>query len=169
MQFEFLSSSSSETEQLGLAIGSNLKGGEVIELISDLGGGKTTFTKGLALGAGSEDLVASPSFTISYLYSCKNFNIHHFDFYRLTDPGVVKLSIAEAIELGQDVIVIEWGDIVSDALPENKITIKLSSTAADSESRKIEISAPAGFEYLIESLPFRGGIEGGADTSEDLK
>lgn len=152
MQFEFLSSSSSETEQLGLAIGSNLKGGEVIELISDLGGGKTTFTKGLVLGAGSEDLVASPSFTISYLYSCKNFNIHHFDFYRLSDPGVVKLSIAEAIELGQDVIVVEWGDIISDALPENKITIKLSSTAADSKSRKIEISVPHSFEYLLKDL-----------------
>lgn len=169
MLFEFLSNSSSETERLGRAIGAKLKGGEVIELISDLGGGKTTFTKGLALGAGSEDLVSSPSFTISYLYSCKNFNIHHFDFYRLTDPGVVKLSVAEAIELSQDVIVVEWGNIISDVLPENKITIKLSSIAADSESRKIEISVPHSFEYLINSLPFRGVAEGGADTSEDLK
>ena len=36
-----------ETERLGEAIGRLLRGGEIIELSSDLGGGKTTLTKGI--------------------------------------------------------------------------------------------------------------------------
>src|SRR5690606_22283628 len=53
--------SSNETERLAEQLGKKLRGGEVIELISDLGGGKTTFTRGLAKGVGSSDRVASPT------------------------------------------------------------------------------------------------------------
>jgi tRNA threonylcarbamoyladenosine biosynthesis protein TsaE len=48
------SNSSEETKRIAESIGANLKGGEVIELISDLGGGKTIFTIGLAKGMGYE-------------------------------------------------------------------------------------------------------------------
>jgi tRNA threonylcarbamoyladenosine biosynthesis protein TsaE len=47
--------------QLAEQVGRRLRGGEVIELVSDLGGGKTTFVKGLAKGMGSNDAVSSPS------------------------------------------------------------------------------------------------------------
>jgi tRNA threonylcarbamoyladenosine biosynthesis protein TsaE len=49
------------TELLAERLGKKLKGGEVIELVSDLGGGKTTFVRGLARGMGSPDHVASPT------------------------------------------------------------------------------------------------------------
>lgn len=152
MKFNTTTSSTIETECIGQKIGAKLKGGEVVELISDLGGGKTTITKGIVEGTGSKDMVASPSFTISYLYSCKNFNIHHFDFYRLVDPGVVKLSIAEAVEMGSDIIIVEWGDIVSDALPLNRVTIKLTSLEDDPDKRQIEINIPDELSYLAEVL-----------------
>src|SRR5690606_33786002 len=58
------STSSEATERLGERLGKALKGGEVIELASDLGGGKTTLVRGLARGAKSSDKVASPTFTI---------------------------------------------------------------------------------------------------------
>jgi tRNA threonylcarbamoyladenosine biosynthesis protein TsaE len=54
-----------ETVALGQKIGQQLQGGEVIELISDLGGGKTQLVRGLAAGMGSTDQVQSPTFTIS--------------------------------------------------------------------------------------------------------
>lgn len=138
--------------ELGAKLGANLKGGEVIELISDLGGGKTTLTTGVVSGAGSEDLAASPSFTISYLYSAPHFNIHHFDFYRLSDPGVVKLSLAEAISEKNDVIIVEWGDIVADVLPEKRIIIKLKAVAEKQDSRLITIEAPENLNYMLEGL-----------------
>ncbi|HMS32317.1 MAG TPA: tRNA (adenosine(37)-N6)-threonylcarbamoyltransferase complex ATPase subunit type 1 TsaE [Candidatus Saccharibacteria bacterium] len=152
MKKQLVTKNLAETIEIGREIGSKLKGGEVIELISDLGGGKTTLTKGIAEGAGSKDMVASPSFTISYLYSAPKFNIHHFDFYRLEDSGVVGLSLAEAISEKNDVIVIEWGDIVADILPESRITIKLSSDAEDENKRIIEVDLPDQLNYLLEDL-----------------
>lgn len=68
---QIVSTSSDATEKLGEQVGKRLKGGEVIELISDLGGGKTTFIRGLARGMGSTDHVSSPTFTISKFYSVK--------------------------------------------------------------------------------------------------
>ena len=152
MKKQLVTKNLAETIEIGREIGSKLKGGEVIELISDLGGGKTTLTKGIAEGAGSKDMVASPSFAISYLYSAPKFNIHHFDFYRLEDSGVVGLSLAEAISEKNDVIVIEWGDIVADILPESRITIKLSSDAEDENKRIIEVDLPDQLNYLLEDL-----------------
>src|SRR3989337_1220075 len=78
-----------ETEQLGEQIGKLLRGGELIELASDLGGGKTTMTHGLARGIGSSDPVASPTFTISREYTGGRLHIYHYDLYRLHEFGVV--------------------------------------------------------------------------------
>lgn len=152
MLVKLTTNSLDRTIEMGRKLGLKLKGGEVIELISDLGGGKTSLTTGVVAGAGSEDMVASPSFTISYLYSAPKFNIHHFDFYRLEDPGIVKLSLSEAISEKNDVIIVEWGDIVSDALPEDRITIKLKAVPEDDSKRLIEIEAPEEFKYIIEDL-----------------
>jgi tRNA threonylcarbamoyladenosine biosynthesis protein TsaE len=50
---------------LGARIGALLRGGEVFELVGDVGAGKTTLVKGLAAGLGVDDDVQSPSFTIN--------------------------------------------------------------------------------------------------------
>lgn len=127
--------------QIGEKLGEQLKGGEIIELIGDVGAGKTVFTKGLAKGAGSPDNVASPSFTISRVYSGDIFDIHHFDFYRLTDPGIMKADIAEIAGEENRVVVVEWSDIVRDVLPSNRYVVEIQSTGDD--SRKVSITFPA--------------------------
>src|SRR5688572_5517582 len=92
------SSSYEDTYETGKRFGSRCKGGEVFVLASDLGGGKTTFTKGLAAGLGSLDKVVSPTFTVSRVYKCRDgLYLHHFDFYRLNEPGVVGHELAEVI------------------------------------------------------------------------
>src|SRR6185312_5854101 len=82
--------SSDNTSDVAMKIGRKLQGGEVIELISDLGGGKTTFVRGLAKGMGSQDTVRSPSFTLSNEYRSGKLTLYHFDFYRLEDPGIMR-------------------------------------------------------------------------------
>ena len=67
-ELKLSSNNAEQTELIAVAIGKRLRGGEMIELVSDLGGGKTTFTRGLARGAGSSDVVSSPTFTISKVY-----------------------------------------------------------------------------------------------------
>lgn len=139
-----------QTIDLGKQIGARLKGGECIELVSDVGGGKTTFVRGLAEGAGSSDHVSSPTFTISKVYKAPHFDIVHFDFYRLQEAGLIEHEIEEAVYDATSVIVVEWSDIVRHVLPEERLRIAL--TATDTDSRSIELSCPTKLAYLIEDI-----------------
>ncbi len=141
------SSSTTETKELGEQLGTSLKGGEVIELVSDLGGGKTTFVRGLSCGAGASGQVTSPTFTLSNEYKAANFTIYHFDFYRLTEPGIMSNELAEVMNDEASVVVIEWGDIVADVLPTERLTIKL--TASGETSRTLEFICPPSLKYLL--------------------
>ena len=120
--------SSEDTEQLAERLGRKLKGGEVIELVSDLGGGKTTFVRGLARGLGSEDKVASPTFTISKMYQAGQLEVHHFDLYRLQEPGIIADELAEVVGDPSTIVVVEWADVVQDVLPEHRITVTITKT-----------------------------------------
>jgi len=138
---------SEQTEQLGERIGRNLRGGETIELVSDLGGGKTTFTRGLARAAGSIDRVASPTFTISKEYVCPDFSIQHFDFYRLQEAGIVAQELEEFVGDPKCVVVVEWGEVVEDILPPERLKIVFERTADD--GRRVSCSYPEKLTYLM--------------------
>lgn len=137
-----------ETEQIGEDIGKRLKGGEIIELMSDLGGGKTTFTRGLVRGAGSTDHVASPTFTVSKVYKAHKFDIHHFDFYRLPEAGLLEHELSDLLGDAQTVVVVEWGDIIKHVLPKERITIEIIQT--DSVVRELHIKCHESLEYLTD-------------------
>ena len=127
-----------------------MRGGEVIELISDLGGGKTTFTRGLARGFGSSDKVASPTFTISKVYQDgKGREMHHFDFYRLPEAGLIAAELADVLGDPSVILVVEWAGIVQDVLPKERLTITLQKTPED--QRIIALTAPQALAYLVES------------------
>jgi tRNA threonylcarbamoyladenosine biosynthesis protein TsaE len=149
MIWQTVSTSSAETERLGRLLGKNLKGGEVIELRSDLGGGKTTFVRGLAAGAGSDSMATSPTFTLSRIYRAKNFEIHHFDFYRLNDPGILADQLAESINDDKVVAVVEWADIVKNVLPEGHLSIEFKPTVSDPDERQITFSYPEKYRALV--------------------
>jgi tRNA threonylcarbamoyladenosine biosynthesis protein TsaE len=144
------STSSETTEQLGEQLGSRLKGSELFVLSSDLGGGKTTLTRGIVRGSGSTDSVASPTFTISRVYLAPRFEIHHFDFYRLQEPGIIAHELSEVLHDEQTVVIIEWADIVQSVLPRTFAQITITQTGDD--TREINISVPEQYNYLIEGL-----------------
>jgi tRNA threonylcarbamoyladenosine biosynthesis protein TsaE len=139
-----------ETEALAQRLGAALRGGEVIELVSDLGGGKTTFTRGLVRGLGSSDKVASPTFTISRVYDAGKLHVHHFDFYRLPEPGIIADELAEVAGDPSTVVVVEWADAVQHVLPEARLTITISHTPDG--DRNLSFSAPDSLRYLVEAV-----------------
>src|SRR5260221_5452139 len=99
MIWQTVSTSSADTERLGQLLGQFLKNPESIELRADLGGGKATFVRGLAKGLGSKDTVTSPTFTLSKIYKAKNGKqIHHYDFYRLNEAGIMRDELAESLQ-----------------------------------------------------------------------
>ena len=136
------------TEQIAERIGAALKGGEVIEFISDLGGGKTTFVRGLVRGAGSKDAVGSPTFTISRVYKADQKTIRHYDFYRLSEPGLMAQELNESVGDADDIVVVEWGDIVQNVLPMERMRVTLTLTE---DGRAIKFLAPKSYAYLIEA------------------
>lgn len=113
----------------GERLGALLSGGEVIELVGDVGAGKTTLTKSIARGMAITDTISSPSYTLSQVYqSPSGVKLIHYDFYRLDDPGILAAELEEVLKERQAVIIIEWGAVVAHVLPEDHIEINISAT-----------------------------------------
>lgn len=142
----------SKLTALGKALGQRLKGGEVIELIGDVGAGKTTLTRAIAEGMAISGPIQSPTFTIVNRYEASDHVIlAHYDFYRLNDAGLMRDEISEALTDSKTVTIIEWGDIVADILPSDRLTIIIESV--DESTRKLDLH-PTGerSRTLVEGL-----------------
>ena len=123
-------------KQLGEAIGRSVSGGEVLELVGDIGAGKTTLTKGIARALGINEPVQSPTFTISRVYdSPKGLRLAHYDFYRLGEAGIMGDEIREATD-DDSVVVVEWAGAVDDDLPKDRLVVKI--TTISEEERLVE-------------------------------
>ena len=141
------STGSETTLKLAEKIGAKLRGGEVIELVSDLGGGKTTFVRGLARGMGSKDSVRSPSFTLSNEYRAGKLTLYHFDFYRLSEPGIMRRELDEFMQDSQAIVAVEWAEIVEDVLPADRLTVTFRTIGSD--DRELVFSYPQALKYLL--------------------
>ena len=141
--------SEAEMKQFGERFGRLLHGGETIELIGDVGAGKTTLTKGIALGLGIDEDVQSPSFTISRVYEARdNLRLAHYDFYRLDDPGIMADELSEVMGDPQAITIIEWAGIVEGVLPEDRLTLRITSPSEN--ARQIVLSASGERSRLVE-------------------
>jgi len=135
MSETFTTKSSEETVNLGKKLGQKLRGGEVIFLTGDLGGGKTQFAKGVALGLGIDETVVSPTFTIERIYKGDKLTLHHFDLYRLTNDREITEGIKEISEKGDEVTVIEWPENLEGI--QGLATTKIQFEHIDEDIRKI--------------------------------
>jgi tRNA threonylcarbamoyladenosine biosynthesis protein TsaE len=136
------------THRLGLELGACLRGGECLELVGDVGAGKTTLAKGIALAMGVDEDVQSPSFTISREYEARNgLRLAHYDLYRLPDPGVVAYELDESVKDKTVVTLIEWANSVAGMLPDDRIVISLEYVAED-QGRVATVAVPHGHATL---------------------
>lgn len=139
--------SDSEMRAFGTKIGRSLRGGEIFELIGDVGAGKTTFVKGLAVGLEIDDDVQSPSFTINRRYDGRDgLTLSHYDFYRLNDAGIMSMEISESLNDPKIITVVEWGESVQDVLPADQIIVRIDYLP--DEGRDVELQIPESFAYL---------------------
>ncbi len=114
------------------------KGGEILALTGDLGGGKTTFVQGLAKGFGIKKQITSPSFVLIKEYPLKNKqakDLVHIDLYRLKKVDkIFKREILEYFK-PENIVVIEWAEKIKNALPKNTQWIEFDFI--DENTRKI--------------------------------
>ena len=140
MTSEIIVQTAEELIELGVTLGSLLRGGETIELVGDIGAGKTMLTKGLARGMGIAEEVQSPTFTLSRVYDAPNGRrLAHYDFYRLNNAGIMQAELAEVVQDARTVTVIEWAAVVGDVLPDDTLRITICVQADD--TRRLELEA----------------------------
>lgn len=133
-----ISNSEMETKQLAKKIASKLNKNSVIVLQGDLGVGKTKFTEGILDYFDLADEISSPTFTIVNEYNAKDINIYHFDVYRLADIDEF-YAIGGEEYFGKGICIIEWGEIIENALPKDYIKIQFTQDLENENSRNISI------------------------------
>ena len=131
-------------QAFGERVGAAVRGGDVIELVGDVGAGKTTFVRGLARGMGVDETVQSPSFTISRVYdeTPGGLRLAHYDFYRLQDAGIMADELQETTSDSSVVTVIEWADIVAGVLPEDRLTLTIVPPTETTRQVALEAHGP---------------------------
>ena len=117
----FRLSNLSDTQKLAESFSSLLQVGDIVALYGTLGVGKTAFTRFMVQYlCGKDEEVPSPTFTLLQTYEAENFDIFHFDLYRLKKPEeVFELGIEDAFYEG--VSMIAWPEKMGNILPLDKI------------------------------------------------
>ena len=122
---------------LGASFSTQLKGGDIVYLVGDLGAGKTTLVKGIIQGLGYSGNVTSPTYTLVESYEHADFNVYHFDLYRLESPEELEFLGIRDMGGEQSVILVEWPDKGQGVLPAADHLIEISY---QDEGRTVNIS-----------------------------
>ncbi len=136
-----VSQNQGETFDLGVRLGAQLTGGEIILLSGSLGAGKTVMVKGIASAVGLDpEEVTSPSFTLVNPHQGRLL-LYHIDLYRL-DAGAGAAHAVDLDEILTDeeaVVIIEWAERLGHyPLPDNIWQISIAGDG--DEPRRITLS-----------------------------
>lgn len=150
--YTFISNSEKDTLILANKLASKLHNGDIVVLSGDLGAGKTKFTEGILSYFGLDNEISSPTFTIVNEYNIDNINLYHFDVYRLSSTDeFYAIGGDEYFEKG--ICIIEWGEIIKDALPSNYIHISFERNLENENIRIINVkSIGSKYTNLIDEL-----------------
>lgn len=135
-----LVSTDDQMRLLGEQIGGALKAGDLVILRGELGAGKTTFTQGVGIALGFEE-ISSPTFVISRVHNGKP-SLIHVDAYRLLANSTATLEFDDLdldTQREDAIVVVEWGSDLAVRLDEHYLLVDISFTGVGDE-RKVEIA-----------------------------
>ena len=137
--YKFTSHSSDETMEFASKLASKLHIGDVVVLSGELGAGKTKFTEGFLKYFGIDKEISSPTFNIVNEYKKDDIKIYHFDVYRLEDVDEF-YAIGGEEYFSSGICIIEWGELIEDALPNDYIKISFEKDLNDENIRYLNIT-----------------------------
>ncbi|MCQ2468525.1 MAG: tRNA (adenosine(37)-N6)-threonylcarbamoyltransferase complex ATPase subunit type 1 TsaE [Ruminococcus sp.] len=123
---KIITNSPQETIAAAEKLGSLLKKGDMIAYKGGLGAGKTTFTRGLAVGLGLGDNVTSPTFALVNEYRGDDLTLYHFDMYRISSEEDLESTGFYDYPFEDNVAAVEWSENIADFLPKNTIYITIN-------------------------------------------
>lgn len=142
MNYKVTSRSEDDTRELAENIESEKFPGMVICLNGELGSGKTLFVKSFANALGITDDVTSPTFNIIKEYLDGEMELYHMDVYRV-ENNYESIGIEDYFKK-DGVTIIEWADLISDILPEERLDINIQIIG---ENTRIITLVPHGEKY----------------------
>lgn len=131
------------TEALGRRLGAQLRIGDVVALLGELGAGKTTLARGILAGLGHDGEVASPTFPIVIPYDGLRIPAWHVDLYRIEDSAEIEeLALDEALQDGA--LIVEWPERMGRALWPHSLRLTLRREGEG--ARTLTAAVPAAWE-----------------------
>ncbi|QTU83342.1 tRNA (adenosine(37)-N6)-threonylcarbamoyltransferase complex ATPase subunit type 1 TsaE [Carnobacteriaceae bacterium zg-C25] len=137
--------SQEETMQFAKVVATCCQSPMTILLDGELGAGKTTFTKGLAMGLEINALIKSPTYTFIREYTSGTMPLYHMDVYRLENNGGEGLGFEEYFER-DGVCVVEWSQFIEEQLPQEYLIIHITRQLENENHRRIVLE-PIGKKY----------------------
>ena len=129
--------SKEDTEELAKSFSQISRAKDVWALFGTLGVGKSVFSRAFIKNLISVDEVPSPTFTLVQVYEASDFDIYHYDLYRLKSPEEIwELNIEEAFM--QAVSLIEWPEKISGILPDEYFKVFVRADADGNRTVEIE-------------------------------
>ena len=148
---DLVSHSSLHTERLGERLGGLAGPNDVFALSGELGAGKTVLARGIAAGLGIEPAeITSPTFIILREHGGGRLPFFHLDLYRLEGADLTNTGWEEALDAG-GVTVIEWPDRAGEALPDDRVDVRLEHIA-DTKRRVVFAATGPRSTHLVQEL-----------------
>ena len=128
-----------ELENLACRIAADLRTGDNIFLIGELGAGKSVFARAFMRYLGVKGNIPSPSFIIHASYEASGRTIHHIDLYRLSGrrEELEQYGVLEALD-SSAIVILEWADRLEEGLLEKGIVISIDF-GRDQSRRKVTV------------------------------
>lgn len=136
--YTFTSHSNTETMEFASKLASKLHVGDVVVLSGELGAGKTKFTEGFLKYFDLAKEISSPTFNIVNEYKKDDIKIYHFDVYRLEDSSEF-YAIGGEEYFSSGICIIEWGELIEDALPTDYIKISFEKDLSNENVRLLNV------------------------------
>jgi tRNA threonylcarbamoyladenosine biosynthesis protein TsaE len=124
---------------------------DVVDVVGELGAGKTAFVRAACAALGVTDLVTSPTFTVGHRYAGAAFPVSHLDLYR--SAGVSPEEWADLEPYFDDsVCFVEWPEPGAGVLPAPRLVVELRLQEADARLISLRSEHPGLLSAIADSL-----------------
>ena len=142
----FFTDSAAETQRLAGSLARQLKVGDVVLFLANLGAGKTTFVQGFVDALGARSAALSPTFVIAETIEAR-VPVHHLDFYRLSLDEILGMGVQDYLtgagEIPPGIVMIEWAERLRELWPKERLEIRIRIEKR-SQRRRFEFTSRGG-------------------------